>query len=161
MLTMLAALAAAAQQAPPANAASLGQTAWIFSTIDHSEFCPAGNVKLDLRSGRYEPIQGAARKICDEANLERPVKSGKLGANQLARIQEAYLRVLNEGFESKACRNGEKLDHIIVSNGGTPILVLTTGNFSAIAPENLTCWSDSANAFHKLLGKTFGSSRQR
>jgi hypothetical protein len=161
MVILIAVLAAFALPAPHAKAATLGQTAWIFSTIDHSEFCSAGNVKLDLRSGRYELTHRAPRKICDDANLERPVKTGKLSASQLAPIRSAYVRVLNEGFESDACRDGKHPEDVVVSNGGTPILVLTTGGFSAVAPQDLTCWTDAANDFQDLLDTTFGSSRQR
>ena len=155
MVILHAALLAVAQPAP---SATLGRTAWIFSTIDHSEFCSAGNVKLDLLSGRYELTNGAPRKLCGDANLERPIKTGQLGVGQLETLRTAYLRVLNEGFESDACRDGKHPEHIIVSNGGTPILVVTTGRFSAVAPEDLTCWTDAANDFHDLLDKTFGSS---
>jgi hypothetical protein len=162
MLVLLAALTAAAQQAPPARDAHLGQTAWIFSTIGHSEFCPAGDVRLDLKSGRYEHTATAARRICNDADLERPVKRGMLRADRLDAINAAYLRVLNEGLESQACRDGtQPKDVILISNGGTPILVLTTGRFSAAAPQDLSCWSDAATALHDLLDQTFTSSGQR
>ena len=157
MLSALAALLAVSQPVPPAYRPELGRTAWLVATVQQSEFCPAGNVRLDLRTGRYEFTAGVRRPTCLTPRLERRVRTGTLSAGQLAPIRAAFLRVLAEGLENSACRNNEPVEEIIVNNGGTPIMVLTTGAFTAAAPQMLHCWTDAANALHDRLDNTFTS----
>ena len=157
MISLLAAFLAAGQPAPPPGTVALGHTAWIFSTVGHSEWCPPGNVRLDLRTGHYAFTDRAPRQTCNEARLERSVSMGTLGAERLAAVRVAYLRVLAEGFTNPVCREGGRPDTIIVSNGGTPILVLATGADTVSAPDALTCWSEAASALHDLLDDSFGS----
>ena len=66
-----------------------GRTAIVFSTIGHSEWCPAGNVRLDLATGRYAVTPTAPRLICTQPNLERPVFTGRLKGTPLADLQRA------------------------------------------------------------------------
>jgi hypothetical protein len=159
MFELLALFTGVSQPAPPPKP-TLGKTAWIFSTVDHSEFCPAGNVRVDLNSGRYEHVARASRGACNNARLERPVRSGRLRGHALTAIRTAYLRVLDEGLETQACQEGNGGDKTLISNGGTPILLLATGRFSAAAPDNLTCWTGAASRLQDLLDKTFSSTRQ-
>jgi hypothetical protein len=158
MLFAFAAVLAASQPALAANTPTPGRTAWIVATVGHSEFCPAGNVRLDLRTGRYEFTPRAPRRVCDEPGLERPVRTGRLGSKRLAILRAASLRVMARGFQSEACRDGtQPKDEIIISNGGTPIILLTTGAGTGSALEDLTCWSEAATALHDLLDETFDS----
>jgi len=76
-------------------------------------------------------------------------------------VQTAYLRLLNEGFENDVCREGGNPETIIVNDGGTPILVLTTGSQTASAPDDLSCWSEAANALHDVLDRVFSVSDYR
>ena len=161
MVPFLAALIAPVQPAQAPTPATLGRTAWIFSTVGHSEFCPAGNVSVDLRTGRYTLTQRAPRRVCDEVSLERPVKTGTLVGKPLARLRGAYLRVVTEGFESAACREGAARQEIVISNGGTPILVLTTGRGTGSAPDDLGCWNEATTALHDALDDTFGARNWR
>ena len=161
MIPLAAALAALSQPAPSAEAIRIGRTAWIFSTIDQSEFCPAGNVRLDLRTGRYAVTAGAPRRICNTRNLERPVRTGRLGADRLAAVRAAYRRVVAEGLTNPVCEAGGHPDEIVISNGGTPIMVVASGAWTVIPPDDLTCWSDAANALHALLDDEFGSEGRR
>ncbi len=156
MSFLLAALLAAAPLDGPANPPSLGRTAWIVATVEHSEWCPAGDVRLDLATGRYERTHRAPRRICGQAH-DRRVTSATLGRKRLAAVRAASLRVLAEGLESRACRNGEPPENPIVSNGGTPILVLTTGSVTGSAPDDHSCWSAAALALHDVLDETFAS----
>jgi hypothetical protein len=159
MLSLLAALAAAAQPVPAAT--GIEPPAWVLSTIQHSEWCPAGNVRLDLRTGRYELTSRADRRICGKFGLERPVTAGRLDAARLAAVRAAALRVLADGFVKPACRDHQPLQEIVVSNGGTPVLVLTTGAATGSAPDELSCWSDAATGLHNVLDETFRSDRRR
>lgn len=159
MISILAALLAAGQPAPSAGAPGLGRTAWLVATVGQSEFCSPGNVRLDLRTGRYQFTARASRRTCNEAGLERPVRIGTLGVAPLRAVRAAYLRVLREGFVNPACRNGGRPDEIVVSNGGTPVLVLTNGAGTGSAPDDLTCWSDAATALHDALDDAFPSNR--
>ncbi|MEA3061675.1 MAG: hypothetical protein QOJ94_1456 [Sphingomonadales bacterium] len=162
MLPVLAALLAAAQ--PPQRAqleSALGRTAWVFATIGHSEWCPAGNVRLDLVSGRYELTGRASRRVCGQRRLERPVVAAQLGGARLDVLRAAYRRVLAEGLESPECREGKHPDMIVISNGGTPILVVATGALTMAARDDLTCWSGAANALHGALDEAFSAAHQR
>ena len=156
MLSMAAAVLAASQPTADAKPPSLGRTAWIVATVEHSEWCPAGNVRLHLRTGRYSLTRRAQRQVCG-GTIERPVRTGTLDRERLAAIRAAAARVMTEGFESPACENGGRPEDIIVSNGGTPILVLTTGFATGSAVDDLSCWSEAATALHDLLDETFDS----
>jgi hypothetical protein len=153
MLLALAALLAAA--GTERSAVLPAGNAWIVATIAHSEWCPAGNVRLDLRSGRYALTARAPHRTCGDPGLERPVVAGRLDPPRLETIRRAYERVLAEGLESPDCRNGRQPDRIVVSNGGTPILVVVSGAMQGSAPDSLTCWSDAANDLHALLDDSF------
>src|SRR4051812_12717904 len=69
----------APRRAGPAAAPGLGRTAWVFATIGHSEWCPPGNVRLDLVTGLYAVTGRAARPVCGRRGLERPVVTARLG----------------------------------------------------------------------------------
>lgn len=159
MLSAVAALLASSQPAEPARSTDLGRTAWIFGTVAHSEWCPAGHVRLDLRTGRYELTARARRPACVDEKLERAVRTGALGSKTLSAVRAAYLRVFREGLEKPICREGGRPEDITVSNGGTPILVLGTGWRTVSAVDDLSCWSDAASALHDLLDETFEAAR--
>ncbi len=161
MLSLFAILLAAGQPTSGNTAAALGEPAWIFSTIHHSEWCPAGNVRLDLRTGQFALTAGAARSVCDDIRLERPVIAGTLEKEQLDRVLAGFRRVQTEGVEKPICRDGGRPDEIIVSNGGTPLLVLATGAETGAPPSDLTCWSDAANFLYDVLQDVFGREHRR
>jgi hypothetical protein len=154
MLAFIAALVLPAQAVTPV---SVGQTAWVFSTIGQSEWCPAGNVMLDLRTGRYALTSRADRQVCNDPALERPVKRGVLTGKQLASARAAYLRAFSEGLDKSTCRDGHPLrpDELVISNGGVRILVVASGSRTLPAPEELTCWSEAASALKDLLDHIF------
>jgi hypothetical protein len=161
MIFMLAALLAAGQPAPSAPPPVLGRTAWIFGTVSQSEFCPAGNVRLDLRTGRYQFTEIAPQRTCHEPGLERPVRVGRLSGAPLEAARTAYLRALGDGLENPVCREGRRPDVIVVNNGGTPILILATGRFTVSPPDDLACWSEAASALHEELERLFPSAGER
>jgi hypothetical protein len=161
MLSLIAAVLAATQPSPPPNVAALGRTAWVFATVAHSEWCPAGNVRLELQTGRYDYTARAPQRICHDVGLERPVTTGSLGADRLAAVRAAAARVLIEGFVHPGCRHGGRRDVIVVSNAGTPVLVLTNGAGTAAAPDDLTCWSDAASALHASLEEALRPAHRR
>ena len=142
-------------QTPPPKVVGLDRTAWIFSTVGHSEFCNPGYVRLDLRTGRYTLTTRVARPVCDEPGLERPVRSGTLVAGRLARLRAAYQLAVTEGLENPVCRSGGKPQDMFVSNGGTPIVVVATGRAVGSAPDDLSCWSEAATALHEALDEAF------
>lgn len=160
MLLVLAAFLLAGGPAPSSNPVDLGGTAWIVSTIGHSEFCPAGNVRIDLRTGQYTFTTTAPRKVCNDTGLERPVSAGKLNGERLAAARAGYARAVAEGLIHQACREGRQPETLIVSNGGTPVLVLTTGRQTGSAPDDLSCWSQAASALHQVLDDLFNSTHQ-
>jgi hypothetical protein len=161
MFSFLTAFMAVAQPQATSTSTDISGTAWVFSTIAHSEWCPAGNVMLDLRTGQYTLTARAARRVCNDAGLERPTTRGRLQANQLAAVRAAYLRATTEGLENPECQPGRRLNKFVISNGGTPVLVLTSGRGTLAAPGELSCWSDAADALHKALDHAFPLAQQR
>ena len=160
MSALLAAFIAAGQPAPPAEAFGPGRTAWIFSTVGQSEWCPAGNVRLDLRTGEYAFTATAAREVCYDSDLERPVTTGTLGADDLAAVRAAYSLAQADGLEQPVCRDGGRPERLIISNGGPHILLVASGAITMSAPDDLSCWSDAALALHDLLDEEFASEKR-
>lgn len=136
------------------------RTRWVFSTVQHSEWCPAGNVWLDLRTGTYELTQRAPREACDDEQLERPKRRGQLKPSDFELVRSAFALAENEGLESPVCLEGGKPDYMVVSNGGPRTLVLTTGARTESAPSSLGCWSEPAMAIHDLLNHVFDPYRE-
>lgn len=151
---LLAAFAAAAQPLPPPDPA-IGRTAWILSTIERSEWCPEGHVRLDLRTGRYELASRLSRPVCNRPGIERPVRAGRLAANRLSQVRAAYLQVLREGLKGSQCLDGRRPETVILSNAGTPILVVAGDARTASAPDDESCWSEAAVALQNLLDDMF------
>jgi hypothetical protein len=148
MLALLAALSAASQPAPSSDA--LGRPAWVYGTVQQSEWCLPGFVRVDVRTGRYAFRARAERSVCNTPGLERPERIGTLRGEYLAAIRAAYLRALADGLTSQECR-------IVVSNGGPQTLVLTNGERTESAPLELGCWSAAADALHDALDDAFSS----
>ena len=161
MFLVLAAIMGVAQQGSASTSTSIHGTAWVFSTIAHSEWCPAGNVMLDLRTGTYSLTARASRRVCNDVSLDRPTRRGRLRAGQLATVRAAYLRAVEEGLENADCQPGRRLNKLVISNGGTPVLVLTTGRGTLVAPGQLSCWSDAADALHDELDRAFPAAQER
>jgi len=137
------------------------RSGWIVATIDHSEWCPAGNVNLDIQTGKYSYTAGAPRAVCYDEGLERPVSKGRLRGEKLNRLRAAFAGANELGLEAAACRDGRTPDYtIVVSNGGTPALVLTTGAYTHSAPGELSCWSEAAFKLQRLLDETFNAQRE-
>ncbi|NYT42414.1 hypothetical protein HZY97_16700 [Sphingomonas sp. R-74633] len=134
------------------------QTATVFATVGHSEWCPAGNVQIDLVTGDYTLTPRAARSACQDPKLVRPVLRGRVDAGQLSAIRDAYRQVDAEGLD--ACRGGLPTE-IVVSNGGTPIMVVTNGVGTRAAPEQYSCWNKAAFALHRAIDAPFQSAHQR
>ena len=129
-------------------------TATIFATIDRSEWCPAGNVRVDLVTGRFALSSGAPRDVCKMKGFERPIKDGKLDDAELSMLQKAYTSAQEQGLN--LCIDGKPPENIIVSNGGPALLVLTDSARTA-APDNLSCWTVAATGLAQTLEQLFGA----
>ena len=153
LFTMLTVSACASSSPPLIN--EHAQTAVIFGTVDQSEWCPAGNVRIDLETGQYALTKGASRDVCQNDDLERPVAVGRLGTDRVRTLKRAFQRTTMDGLDG--CRGGSQLrtDDIIVSNGGLHVLVVTDGRHTDAAPTDLSCWSAAAWILHDLLDDTF------
>lgn len=133
MISILFSLSLAAATAQPGQAGPAGSE-WLVATIGHSEWCPAGNVRLDLDTGRYALVATAARRECSNPRGGRRLEQGRLDGRRLTPIRAAYLRAMSDGLRRQGCytsRDGE----IIVSNSGTPVLVATNGSRTFSAPD--------------------------
>ncbi|HEY0130480.1 MAG TPA: hypothetical protein VGB57_03675 [Allosphingosinicella sp.] len=161
MLSILAALLASSEPAQPARPQLPGRPAWVVATVAQSEWCPEGDVRLDLRTGEYALTPRAPRRKCEDVRLERPVKTGILDPKRLVALRAVASRAASEGLESQACRNGERPDKVVVSNGGPQILVLATGATTASAPDDLSCWTEAAEALYHLLDQSFAADSGR
>src|SRR4051812_4905872 len=94
---LLAALLSAGHAPPTSDAFAPGRTAWVFATIGHSEWCPPGDVRLDLTTGRYTLTPRSARRACNQTGRDRPGVAGRLGPAGLGAIRSAYRRGVGEG----------------------------------------------------------------
>jgi hypothetical protein len=128
----------------------------IFSTVGHSEWCPAGTAYVDLGTGRYSLMPRAERSVCHKAKLQRRVKQGMLTSAQLSAIRKAYEATQADGLTLQVCRNGGRPTDIVVSNGGRVTLVVSGGTRTEAAPEELGCWTQAAKGLHDTLERTFG-----
>lgn len=155
-LLLLVTLSACASAASP-RVSEHPATAVIFGTVGQSEWCPAGSVRVDLRTGRYALTARAPREVCQDLDLERPVVEGTLDATRRRALQQAFQRTILDGLDD--CRGGRRPDDMIISNGGLHILLVTDGGATDAAPSDLSCWTEAAWAMHNLLAATFRSSR--
>ena len=153
MLLLFAAAATAAAQPAPAQ---LGETAWLLATVGQSEWCPAGNVRMDLRTGSYVLTVPARLPKCTDPELERPIRAGTLDPAALAAARDAYLGTIPDGLTDPACKSGRPAN-LIFDNGGPRILVVANGAAAWSAPDDVSCWSEPAHRLHGLLGKMFRS----
>lgn len=155
MVLLLVALLAASQPAQLIQPEVLGHARWIFSTIGHSEWCPPGNLRLDLQTGSYALTVRAPRPTCNKVDLERSVRTGTFSGESLARLRAASQRVVIEGMRNTDCRNGREPPGIVINNGGVPLIVLATGSGVAWTPDDLGCWSKGATALQAALDDAF------
>jgi len=155
MVGIVAALMLLAQPAG-AGMASAPADPVIFATVGHSEWCPAGNVQLDLGTGDYTLTPRAARAVCSDPELARPVLRGKLEATRLSAIREAWDHARKDGLN--ICRRGESGG--VISNAGTPIMVLTSGVRTIAAPQEYGCWSKAGSALYRAIDESFETAHQ-
>ena len=163
MMVLLPFLAAAvaAQSGGSPQTSNLGRTAWVFTTLAHSEWCPPGTVRVDIRTGSYELTVRAPRRICSQRALDRPVRKGRLNNNALVAVRRAYWSAASDDLTSPDCMNGGPPTTVVVSNGGRPILLVVSGRRAESAPDQVGCWSNAATVLHDLLNRTFPEAAQR
>lgn len=147
----------ACASATPPKAPDNRQTAVVLGTVGQSEWCPAGNVRVDLETGKYALTARAPRIVCQDRDLERATVEGRLDASRLLALQQAFQKAITGGLNK--CRGGQRSDEVIISNGGLRVLVVTNGRATDAAPTEISCWTDAAWALHNLLDQTFPSSR--
>jgi len=162
LLVALVALAGGAAGAPARDPDS-SRSASVFATVGHSEWCPPGNVRLNLGTGRYTVTAPRTWRTCTRPAFRRRVGTGVLAGDDLAAVRAAYGNAVAEGLEYPACRNGGRPDRIVISNGGTTILRLSSRGRTTSPPGNASCWSDAAWRLHRLLEDLFdpGAARGR
>jgi hypothetical protein len=151
MISLLFAAAVATSAPAPAP---LGKTAWVFATVGNSEWCPAGNVRLDLVKGTYALTPRASRRVCQDKDLDRRLVNGKLDKADLATVREAYARAVAEGLEDPTCRR-DKDTYVVIYNGGPRLLVVATGRATRGASSDINCWSPAADALYDTLNDVF------
>lgn len=147
-------MSACASAAQP-SAVDQTRTTTILGTVGQSEWCPAGNVRVDLETGKYAFTARASRAVCQDLGLERPVVEGRLAPARLRALEQAFQRAIADGLND--CRGGRRPDDVIVSNGGVFVLVVANGRIMDTAPTELSCWTEAAWALHNLLDATFPS----
>lgn len=114
---------------------------------------------LDLQTGKFAYTAGAPKAVCNDDGLERRILQGRLSGQSLDRLRASFAQASVTSLESPVCRDGGKPDYIIISNGGIPTLVMTTGADTEPAPQKWECWSEAASALHNLLDETFAPER--
>jgi len=158
MLALAHLLNAVALAAQASSSSAVGRpviSTAIFATVGHSEWCPAGTVYLDLRTGRYALMPPAERRVCDSADLERRVEQDTLRDDQLGAIRTAHEAVQVEGLIQPACRAGLGPPNIVVRNGGRVTMVLSGPVRTEAAPDDLGCWTAAADRLHRVMQQIF------
>jgi len=128
----------------------------ILSTVGHSEWCPPGSVRVDLDTGRYLLAPRAPRATCNEPSRRPAVRRGALAGATLERVRAASLRLQADGMLNPDCRAGGKPRTLVITNGGTPRLTLSTDQGVVWAPDDLSCWSEAGRNLHEALEEIFG-----
>ncbi|MEA3014953.1 MAG: hypothetical protein QOD42_3498 [Sphingomonadales bacterium] len=152
------AVAAASAAAPvPASAPEPGpgRSASVFATVGHSEWCPAGTVRLDIGTGRYTVTAPRTWRTCRRPPYRSRVRTAVLAGGDLAAVRAAYRSAVSEGLDNPACRGGVRPDEVVIGNGGMPSLRLTRGGRTLSPPDGLTCWSTAARRLHRILETMF------
>ena len=126
----------------------------LIADVQMSEWTPPGQVALDLATGTYQLSPARPRRAARGAPPPASLR-GTLGAAQLSELRAAVDAAQTEGLDR--CADGRTPPEIIVSNAGTPRLVLNRGGGISSASEDLGCWTDSAQRLHQLLERTFDS----
>lgn len=152
-LALLLSACAMASVPPPARQAV------IVADVAMSEWTPPGQVTLDLRTGRYE-IEPAPSRTASGPGARGPTLHGTLVGDRLDQVRRAWDSALSEGLEHPRCRSGDQPPRIVVSNAGTPRMVLADAGRTLIAPRQLGCWSQSAERLHTLMETLFDSQAQ-
>jgi hypothetical protein len=156
----LACAVAVASAATPVSASAPepgpSRSASIFATVGHSEWCPPGNVRLNLATGRYTVTAPRSWRTCRRSPFRSRVRTGVLPADALTDVQIAHHDAAGLGLDNPACRNGRRPDAVVISNGGLPTLRLTSRGRTTSPPRDLTCWSEAARHLHSVLDNAFG-----
>lgn len=156
-ISLVAITVSACASATPYTVVDQRRTAVVVGTVNQSEWCPAGNVRVDLETGDYAYTAGAPRAVCQDLDLERPIVKGQLNASQVRVLDQAFQRAITDGLN--ACRAGQRPKDFIFSNGGLAVLVVNNGRAMDAAPSDLSCWTEAAWALHNLLQATFPEPR--
>jgi hypothetical protein len=132
---------------------SVRQDGIIVSTVAKSEWTPAGEVRLDLRTGRYD-LRHAPSRLAPQAPVR--ITRGRLGSSELRPLRDAAAAARAEGLIHQACRDGGPPPQIVISNGGPEYLALSRSGERLEAHRDLGCWTEAAQYLEQLLEATFG-----
>ena len=127
----------------------------IVASVGHSEWCRAGTVRLDLRSGRYTVQAPPTRRTCRTPTWPVAVRVGVLGDRDLTAVWTAWREAEASGLEDPACGRSAQGQRIVISNGGASILRVTRGRRTLAPPRDQGCWSEAARRLHSLLREDF------
>jgi len=130
-------------------------SASIFATVGHSEWCPAGQVRLNLATGRYTVTAPRTWRTCRMPAFPRRVRTDVLAAADLIAVRAAYYGALSDGLEHPGCRGEGRRPLPVVSNGGLPSLRLANRARTISAPKEMHCWSAAARRLHRMLEDLF------
>jgi hypothetical protein len=125
----------------------------LFALMDKNEWCPAGSVYVDLRTGAFLLRPRLQRPACQDPKSQAPVERGRLDQASLLELRSASAKAREAGLARKICL-------LRLSNGGPEALTIFAPGLSATTPENEGCWSDEATALHDRLYRLFGQPRQ-
>ena len=148
------ALAANASACASGGVATGARQGLVIADVARSEWTPPGEVTLDVRTGRYELKPAPPRSGSGGRGTGR-IRRGTLAPDQLRGVRIAWDEAVSEGLEHPRCRTGGPPPRIIVSNAGTPRMVLADGGLTWSSPQNLGCWSEAGGRLHAVLETLF------
>lgn len=146
---------AASGHGGPGSASAPARSETITANVDMSEWGPPGEVSLDLGSGRYE-LTAAPRRGSRASGAVR-VRRATLAAAQLEQVRAAFAAARAQGLTEPVCEAGGAPPRIVISNAGTPYMVLTGERGTLTASKDRGCWTGTAQRLHDILEATFAS----
>ena len=130
------------------TAIQLPRHATVAASVANSEWVRAGEVSLDLRTGRYT-LRHRPSRLAPKAPIR--ITRARLRTRELAPLRAAYLAAHANGLVEPNCTNSD----IIVGNGGTHYLDLTADETTVWVNSLQRCWTEAATNLDRLLEVTF------
>ena len=148
MLSIVVLSLAAAQPASTTSADAIS------TDIDMSEWGSFKSLHLNLRNGAYTVTAVPSVDPLTRRPAAAP-RGGILSQEQRARLSPLIRPALAEGLTDPICDRTPRLNHAVVSNGGTPAMQITVGGRVFRSALSFQCWRPAARKLDTALNDAF------